>query len=206
MSPQFQWSPCPDGQLLLDEIIEEIMGMHPQLKELRERMLKKTGTRFFDWINHLTVPKDLGFEQRLKNAEFFLHSQAVYSHPGAIFPSVITHSDSWEICLKVENLEDFIEKHGSEAIPTAPGSVRTCKISSENGATLSAIESYGSRSLTAQPSDKFTEEYQIALQLFRNRSRHMQDFTHLTTLAQQSVDRLGTGRAAAAFFQAEREL
>ena len=84
---EFQWKPCPEGQELLDELIDSFVEESPRTKDLQKAMSEKTGTRFFDWIDHLQVAPDETLTNRLESAGF-TESDQTWEHHGALFPRI----------------------------------------------------------------------------------------------------------------------
>lgn len=205
MDDRFDWTPCPAGQQLLDELLGRILERHSGLAELKQQMLTKTGTRLFDWLDHLIAPCAEGYTSRLEAAGFEIDAHGAYHHPRAVFPRVVIGQQNWGACVKVESLEDFIT-HLDDHTPLTPfGEVRESFISSEHGVDFIIVERHGSKGLSSHFSTYFPQRFNYHLERFRHRDRTTPNFSILTKLIDHAIHDLGRDAAASAFFQIERE-
>src|SRR5258707_6414334 len=91
---QFDWPLAYDAEKFLHQRVATFLEQNSFARCLSDRMLKETGTDFFEWIDHLVLsPEDekplreVGFtrdeEAETPNGEVVLH------HPRATLPRVI---------------------------------------------------------------------------------------------------------------------
>lgn len=111
---EFHWEPCPEGQALLDEWVADFMQRNSFANELSKRMTNETGTRFFDWIDHIEIPDSQKVGERLSEAGFEKGKSNSWQHLGAIFPRVIL-GNSRCLAIKVESVSDFLTANHCEA-------------------------------------------------------------------------------------------
>ncbi len=109
---RFHWKPQPAAQQLLDSIVNRFCEANAFAAELRDRMLAETGTRFFDWVDHIKLPADDDVVARLGEVGYEAVerdgvSRAMH-HPGALFPDVIVHDEATlAVGIKVDSVIDF---------------------------------------------------------------------------------------------------
>ena len=149
---QFEWKPCPEGQSLLDELIDRFITPNEWMCQLRQEMHQQTGTRFFDWIDHLQLEIDESLSQRLISAGFENVGE-VWEHKGAVFPRIKEGSER-RLVLKVESVADFLAAHSIqseiEGIPF--GQLRKASVKDE----LWLVERRGCRGFSIPEEDAVT--------------------------------------------------
>lgn len=214
----FQWSPQPEAEALIHELVEEFVANHQFARTLKDRLYHEAAVRFSDLVEEVAVYSDRpGLSNRLLHAGFLEDDTAgisdVFVHPGGIFPRVrLVSSQRLDVAMKVEYVADFIATHELEipiqADPLA--SVRTAEIVGDSTHTLSLIERHGSRRLVAE---SFNRPDAIEIlrhaEAFRSRRRRfksdVEGFEHADQLIDAAIEALGVDRACDLFFAAERE-
>ena len=53
---EFQWRVQPIAEQTVRELLDAATSRSPFLAKLGRRMRDETGTRLFDWVDHLVVP------------------------------------------------------------------------------------------------------------------------------------------------------
>ena len=216
---EFQWAVQPAAEQIVQGALEDAAAHSPFVAVLRRRMRDETGTRLFDWVDHLVVPDAGGLREQLRNAGFIGRFAAgageYFVNEEGIFPAVVpTHSGPARVFVKVESVADFLSinplAHEAtvEGAPLAP--VRRCRISSENDVEVWVIERHGYRGFDV-PS--MTPDKAVAVlrhqEAFRRRRRQFpteaEGFRHANALADAAIAELGVDRACDLFFAAERE-
>jgi hypothetical protein len=216
---EFQWAVQPAAEQIVQDVLEDATSRSPFAADLRRRMRDETGTRLFDWIDHLVVPDAGGLREQLRNAGFIGRFAAgageYFVNEEGIFPAVVpTHGGPTRVFVKVESVADFLSinplAHESpvEGSPLAP--VRRCRISSESDVEVWVIERHGYRGFDVPP---FSAEKAVAVlrhqDAFRRRRREFpteaDGFRHANALADAAIADLGVDRACDLFFAAERE-
>src|SRR5688572_14402306 len=52
---QFHWTPQPEAERLIKELVDAFLERCPYAHDLARRMTIETGTRFRDWIDHIAI-------------------------------------------------------------------------------------------------------------------------------------------------------
>lgn len=214
----FQWSPQPQAEALIHELVEEFVANHTFARTLKDRIYNEAAVRFSDLVEEIAAYADRpGLSDRLLHAGFLEDDTAgisdVFVHPGGIFPRIrLVASRRLDVAMKVESVADFIATHDLEipieADPLA--SVRTAEIVGDSTHTLSLIERHGSRRLVAE---SFHRPDAIEIlrhaEAFRARRRRFnsdrEGFEHAEQLIDAAIEGVGVDRACDLFFAAERE-
>ena len=216
---EFQWTVQPAAEQTVQDVLEDAASRSPFLTTLRRRMKEETGTRLFDWVDHLVVPDAGGLRERLRNAGFIGRYAAgageSFVHEEGIFPAVVpTHSGTTKVFIKVDSVVDFLvanqiaHEAPIEGHPLAP--VRRCRVSVENDVEVWVIERHGYRGFDV-PS--ISAEQALAVprhqEAFRRRRRafasEIDAFAYAHMLVDAAIADLGVDRACDQFFAAERE-
>jgi hypothetical protein len=215
----FQWEPQPAAQRLLDRLIADYEQACPRAAAFAQRLAAETGTRFFDWLDHLAAPGSAELVGELRETGFEEDGTAaignVYAHAGAIFPRVVLTDGLRGAALKVESVADFLAAHGLQAeVAGEPlGQMRQATAwVAERGAELRVIERHGWRSFRTPEFDAAQAiAAQRHLEAFRTRQRRfpLDDdaaaFGHTHALIDRAVAELGVDWAADLWFAAERD-
>src|SRR6476646_8057154 len=72
---QFHWTPQPQAEQLVVDLVQDFLDRNPSANQLARCMRAETGTRFLDWIDHLSCPASDNLALRLESAGFS-HSPA----------------------------------------------------------------------------------------------------------------------------------
>jgi hypothetical protein len=214
----FQWSPQPQAEALIRELVEEFLASHAFARKLKERLFSEAAVRFSDLVEEVVADAERpGLSQQLSRAGFLVDDTAgvsdVYVHPRGIFPRVrLVSAHRLDVAMKVESVADFIVTHELDipiqADPLA--SVRTAEIADGPDHTLSLIERHGSRRLMAETFNRpDAVEILWHAEAFRARRRRFptdsQGFAHAEELVDAAIASIGVDRACDLFFAAERE-
>jgi hypothetical protein len=196
----FHWTPQPAAELLVKEIVSDFLKTNPFAADLARRMRDETGTRFTDWIDHLSVPAN--HAARLEEAGFVRHNEG-FIHEGGIFPMILPGER--RIAIKVASVADFMSVWQINGPISAPplAAIRTARIAGD----LWIIERHGTRGFAAPPIDiRLILKHQES---FRHRHRLFEDeiegIRATGALIDAAIADIGTGYAADLFFTAERE-
>jgi hypothetical protein len=212
---KYDWKLYPKCEEFLLSYVQEFLKNNTFLTQLSDSIDKVTGTRFFDWIDHIVIPNtiDLNEIEALGFSKLNNQTQSeipIYAVINSILPPIlINDSKELEISLKVDNIEDFCNKNNikSKTYDKPYSPFRKIKINSSGNYILSVVERHGSNDFTPIESNDI-DEYQEALNAFFKRNREFQNDEAGITQTQQLVDdflaKLSTERTADAFFQAER--
>ena len=174
---QYQWKPLPNVAKFVGEQIDLALRSSPWLTQFRERLLRESGTRLVDWLDHIAVDSDEG----LAELGFVEDADAnVWEHPHGIFPAITVaqrYTDVVpELGIKVDSVDHFLKTHESEFAfgkrISGDDELRMAIVKFGDGGAgeLRIVERHGVRGLRGQlPSKRHPIEE--TLEAFRNRPR-----------------------------------
>lgn len=213
---EFLWETQPDAEAWLQHVLGDFLTRNRFAARLAARMRQETATRFFDWVDHIRLPKsddlsDLLF--RLGYAPDTRVFTPCFLHPGAIFPRVaLSEEPNVAVALKVDAVADFLQAHRLSLPVEGPlyNPVRRAMVARDAGTELWVVERHGSVSLEVPQLD---QELRLAsqrhLESFRTRLRAADDprdgFDDARGRVQAAIDDIGRDVACSWFFQSERE-
>ncbi|MCU0228480.1 MAG: hypothetical protein MUF01_12650 [Bryobacterales bacterium] len=213
---QFAWETQPEADAWLRRVIDDFLSRNPFAAALSIRMASETGTRFFDWVDHVRLPKSDAIATLLQRLGFQPDTRVFHScylHPGAIFPRVhFSDAAGIAVALKVDAVADFLQAHRLTANIEGAlfNPLRRALVASQDDTELWVVERHGSVDLEVTEID---QQLRLAgqrhLEAFRTRPRAMDDpllaFAAAEHRLRQAIDEIGRDVACAWFFQAERE-
>jgi hypothetical protein len=211
----YQWECQPDAAALVQTLVDNFCAKSPTAQRLKERLLRDTGTRLVDWVDHIAVGEELDTAALAEAGFHFgeLEGVPVAQHSGGMFPSIRLNGIRFEVGIKVESVADFLAANALQETPIygAPRSrFRTARIASDGDTALWVVERHGYRGFT--PNDPTADEVAAILHhedAFRCRRRRFDDesagFDDAMQLAAAATADLGVDRACDLFFRAERE-
>ncbi|MEM9295650.1 MAG: hypothetical protein AAGA57_07600, partial [Planctomycetota bacterium] len=229
---QFRWERQPEATRLVESVLEELLAGSSFTRDLADRMRDDTGTRLFDWLDHLLVSADHAKAANLpaKLIDHGFESQPVdtgerYTHPGAILPPiVISETVEPSIAIQVEDAADFLACHQTQRgddglhahLVGGPGQRMRCAAVRPTGDTVYAtgIERHGWPDLesTRCPADLILIA-QGVYESFLTRRRDFgvgqgadaAGFDHVNALIDDAFAKLDRDWACDLFFAAERD-
>src|SRR5665213_503899 len=145
----FQWEPQPQAEKFVRGVVDDFLKRTPYAAELSRRMTNETGTRFFDWVESITLAPAMASEIV---AAGFVRTPSdipgVYSHPGGMFPTIILDgARRLDVTIRVESVADFAAAMGLPLL-TADEPLSTYRrtlVAHGQGAELWAAERHGFR-------------------------------------------------------------
>jgi hypothetical protein len=216
------------------ELVDDFIARNSFAAMLRRRLLDEAGVRFFDMVDHISLPASADWRHRLEGAGFrqatedsthtksFRTAIEVFVHPGGIFPAIHLRQDqassSVSLALKVESVIDFFETwHAAGVLPTWYVASRPLDpvrvvvgIAETEDTELAVIERHGVRYDLDAPQLP-PERAVLALkhsQEFRTRKRMYDNpadgFDNCNWLIESAIRDLGRDYACDLFFAAER--
>lgn len=213
----FHWTPQPQAEQLLREVVAEFQSRNAAGAEMSQRMTDLTGTRFFDWIDHICLPKVPHLQERLAAAGFIATTledgSNCFIHTGGMFPTIRMEDDThFDLAIRVESVVDFA---AANALPLlvaeAPLSLyRRELIARGEGTGFWAVERHGFCGFSPQSWDD-AQRLKILrhAEKFRTRRREFEDeakgFSHTSNLIDHAIDDLGIDVTCDLFFAAERK-
>lgn len=218
----FQWSCHPTAATWVTQWILNLVKGLPFVEELETRMQLESGTRLFDWTDHLVIPVDRVCDGELEELGFLTNREAVnledssvaigWRHPGGLFPTVlIADVETPKLSIRVESVRDFLTTHqlrcdvnGQPAGPLREATVVTSPVG-----RFGIIERHGSRDFF--PKHVAPETILASLECaesFEKRRRQFDRDEDGFRYAAEQFDRaaamLGVDWACDLFFAAER--
>jgi hypothetical protein len=218
----FQWTPQPQAEALVLELVEACLAAVPAARSLAERLKAEAGVRFHDCIGHIALPSDEVLRARVERAgwtfDFAEHGMDVYNHPGGMFPTVVFGYPGREIALKVESVADYASAHQLQLdiLGEPLSDVRVATVAKSGALAdgpaweLAVVERHGNRSFSMPGS---APRHAIArlrhLEAFRTRKRDFardhDGYAHASNLIDAAIAELGVSLTCDLFFAAERE-
>jgi hypothetical protein len=213
---QFTWERQPEAERLVRGLVEDFLQRCPKARELADRMRVETGTRFIDWIDHISMRQSEELARRLRTAGYVDPGDGKYVQPLGMFPPIITQPTStFQLAIKVESVADFAAIHTIENdIEGEPLSATRWLPISSNPSTdtlLWVIERHGHPGISRPSFDATKAIARLHhLEEFRARKRdfHGDDeagFELAEGLIDSAIEDLGPDLTCDLFFFAERE-
>jgi hypothetical protein len=214
---QFDWPLAFASETFLRQRIDDFMARNSFAQQLAERMRAETGTDFFEWTDHLTLPVehekallDLGF---VHDSVETAHGEIVLHHPRAILPRVLLTRghDRPVLAIRPEFVADFVAALSLPGpIEGPPGArLRRVVVSEENGARFEAVERNAYRGFISAPFHAADlKNFIQARELWRTRRRRCRSDDEGIQAAGQvlarSMELAGRDLACQFFFEEER--
>jgi hypothetical protein len=214
---EFDWPLVFAAETFLRRSVDGFLAHNSFAQQLAERMRAETGTDFFEWIDHLTLPAtdekallDLGFA---RDAVDTARGEIALHHPRATLPRVLLTGahDRPVVALRPGFVADFAAAHSLPGpIEGAPLSrLRRVFVSEENGARLEAVERNAYRGFVPAPLHAADlKNFVQARELWRTRRRRCPGEDEGVRAAGQalarSVELAGRDLSCQFFFEEER--
>jgi hypothetical protein len=212
----FEWQPQPAAAELVAEILVDCHDRLPALDTWRERLLKQTGTRLIDWVDHFAITGAQLSDSRLNEVGFQVSQEGghtVWRHPAGLFPALLAADGPARVVLRVESLEDLAAANAALAIEIdgpAEAPYRQTRVAAADSCELWACERHGERGF--EPRDGAAAQRERAAHWrgeFARRGRPFGDeATGFHQAAEQfaaAADELSVDWACDLFFAAERD-
>lgn len=217
----FTWAPQPDATKVVLKILEELVKSSPFASRLATRLLEETGTRLFDWLDHLGIPALDPSLSHLGTAGFRreqIGSTAYWQHPGGLLPRIRELSgQARQLVIKVESIVDFLlaqRMSGIQIYGDPLASLRIAQLSqgdsSINDVEVWGVERHGSTAFDVDshefiPVSKIIEHAEAFRLRRRDWNTDEEGFQHANRLIDAALRDLGQDRTCDLFFAAERE-
>lgn len=212
----FHWECQPAAANIVTQLVDEFCDRSPTALRLKEKLLRETGTRLVDWVDHLALNEEEVDRGALVDAGFTftqVDGIPVAEHSGGMFPPIRLDGKGFGLGLKVESVADYLNINGLQDTPVdgQPWSrFRAARIANENDTQLWIVERHGYRGFT--PKQLSPQEVATILrhgEAFRCRRRRFDNeaaaFDHAQAIVAAAKADVGTDRACDMFFHAERE-
>jgi len=216
---QFDWPLADEAEQLLRRHLDTFLEQNRFARELAARMRDETGTDFFEWVDHLRLPRGneavwraAGFA-RDANAET-ARGEVVLAHPRATLPRVRLGGSGrqpWVVAIKPEFVAEFIARHNLRHRPEGePRSrYRRVLVWADKGTRLEAVERRAYRGFVPAPLGRGELERIVrARELLQTRPRRFaQDadgFRQANRILGRAIRLVGRDVACHLFFEVER--
>ncbi len=207
---EFQWTPQPQAEELIRGLVAEFLSRNRFAADLAKRMKEETGTRFYDWVEAICLPRSSTTEQKLRSVGYEKKQDDIWTNPNGMFPRVRMHDlPTPAVHLKVDSVVDFADvwrlQDPIEGEPLAP--YRRVRASADGNTELWAAERWGYDGFEiSKPNSARAVEMQKTLESFLTRQRDFETdeegYEHVGRLIDLSP--LDTNIKCAIFFEAER--
>ncbi len=216
----FDWPLAYEAEQLLRRTVRAFLERNSFARRLATDMRTQTGTDFFEWIDHVSLPRME--EKALQDAGFVRDEQAqtvgnevVYEHPRATLPRVLLFGGPSQhpavIALRPESLADFMARHNLSGSPEGEpfSRYRRIVVAVENGKQLEAVERRAYRGFVPAPLQPGQLEAIIkARELWQTRPRwspkDAQGFKVASRILGRVLALVGRDLACQLFFEEER--
>jgi hypothetical protein len=212
----FQWECQPTAAAIVQQLVDDFCQHSATALRLKEKLLRETGTRLADWVDHIALTEEAVDRGALVDAGFTFGTTEgipVAEHAGGMFPTLRLDGKRFGLGIKVEDVSEFLIATGVKETPIEglPWSrFRSARIASDGETELWVVERHGYRGFT--PNTLSAAEVAALLhheEAFRCRprrfNRELEGFEHATKLATAAKADLGVDRACEIFFRAERD-
>lgn len=207
---EHEWKTHPEAFAKASGFVDSVSNRIDFVASLTERMQREAGTRFFDWVDRIGCPEPAAFEA-VGYAKTRLGAEVVWQHPEAMLPVVFeTAHDT--VAIHVDSVAQFLHANGFDRRIEITGEpradIRRACISKENDAEFYVVERHGTLAWNPGPTgsraaiNKHSERFYLRQRDFDDDAR---GFAETEELFKQAANDVGTNRACAMFFAAERE-
>lgn len=219
-----EWQQYPEAEAFVDGCLKRFVSAMPRVRAFQESLLKHTGSRLINWLDHLVLRDGedirakldgLGFEKEDVPAEA---DNTVYHHPGALFPmlllqngTVFKSGEAVSAAVHLEEISNFLMTHhvaaSIEGTPLSP--FRRAKVWEKDGRDFLIVERRGhSGFIPIEMPSNYPHQYLQALEKWNTRPRFFDDvqkgMKETQILAKALVDDMGVDTAAWIAFEGER--
>ncbi|MCA9212022.1 MAG: hypothetical protein KDB27_03080, partial [Planctomycetales bacterium] len=210
LSSKYQWKTCPEPAQHLYSTLDRLLDGTDFGRRWSDRCRPESGTRFFDWVDHIVVHDDQ--HDTLANLGFEL-TDGTWRNPDALFPSV-RFGEKHAVAIKVDSAIDFAAANGLANDCTVTGSDgdQFMSITVNGNTDFVAIERHGYRGYSAVDSN--AAQKQIARDFYASISQRHRDhsqkdpasgFDEAAKMLKEVSTELDINWACDIFFRAERE-
>lgn len=212
----FDWETHPELDKFVNKMVTLFLTGNSFGSQLSTKMRDMTSTRFVDWIDHMIIPTSMANKNELEqlgmqelDVERPEGSTAFKHMASYLFPILLGENDKFEIAIKPESLDDFLQVLGLgiEVNGAAFSHLRKATISQEGTFVLSAVERRGYGGFVVKESRDIQAYLQVLSALFNRRRNFDKDddgVEYTQKLIDKCVSILHSGRVSDAFFRAER--
>ena len=217
----FDWPLAYEAESLLRRFVLSFLQHNQLASRLAAEMRHRTGTDFYEWVDHFTLDAEHAEELRAvgmvsEKVEAPANTE-VYYHPSAMMPRVLlkpggsSRTIPSTLAIRIESLPDFVARQNlSKDIQGAFGAgLRQALVSEETDHQFLALERLGYRGFLLNPvTPERLEAVKKVSELWRTRKRNFSDdaegVAHALDLQKQAINLVGPDIACDLFFTEER--
>ena len=212
----FQWLPQPGAFNFIRGLVADFLAECPEAAVFADRMLRETGTRLIDWIDHIRLNRSDRRLPQLRDAlyrtEKAQENCGFYENTAGVFPSILVWDGGTEIGIKVESVSDFLASNNMqrEILGNPPGTLRTSRIHTTRDCAMTVLERHGTRAFDPKTDDTDHSSRRLVHgERFRTRIRHVDrdedGFEIAARMIDDAIRDLGQDPACDLWFATERE-
>jgi hypothetical protein len=217
----FDWPLAYEAEKLLRRFIRLFLEQNEVATRLAGEMQQRTGTDFYEWVDHFTLNSEHAEELRAvglvhEAVEVPADTEAYY-HPRAMMPRVLLTSDGSSgavpasLAIRTESLSDLLAKQnlGTEIDGAFGAGLRQALISNQANHRFLAVERLGYRGFVVDcPLPDRVEAVLKVRELWKARKRTFSDdadgMIHALNLQEEAIGLVGQDVACDLFFAEER--
>jgi hypothetical protein len=212
----FRWSTHPEPSRFVRRVVADVLAARPETARFAESLMRETGTRFVDWIDHIRLndgdPRVLQLEKCGYRLESAPGAYAVHTFNDGILPVVLVWDQGTQISIKSESVADFLcanqlqrEISGNPLEP-----LRMCTLYPEQDCQVTVLERRGAKTFDVPNPQPEKCILQLRhLERFRCRPRNFNrdadGFAAANVLIDNAIQDLGHDLTCYLWFAAERE-
>jgi len=198
-SRKYDWKIHPQAEAFLELRISDFLKQNRAARELSDRMLNETSTKFFDWVDHMIIPDETVEEETLRGLQFEevkgirkpRGNKIFVVNGSTFFPVLLSSGSHTVVALKPEILGHFLQMTGkyyswnndlsaldeqsrpnSDYFGRSLGLFQRALVSDEDQSELWALERRGFNGFADPKQHHDREEYLANLQEFLMRRRN----------------------------------
>jgi hypothetical protein len=230
----FNWGLFPEAEDFVDDWLDQLREADPLARELSDRMTAETGTRLFDWVDHLVLFDGDAIRARVQAVGYrpdplapAASDESAFFHPHGMFPRIVlirgrsrhpAFPTAVEVALRPERLADVLCALDLRVPIEGPPLTRYRRavLSAGPEMILSAVERRGYRGyLFDYPDAAHYRRVEEVAELWRTRPRARSAvagdaaedaaFEAASEIADRAFAMVGRDLAGHLFFEAERQ-
>ena len=218
---EFDWPLAYEAEKLLRRFILSFLEHNQVASRLALEMLHRTGTDFYEWVDHFTLDVEHAEELRavglVRETVEAPATTEVYYHPRAMMPRVLLQPEGssgavpLNLAIRTESLVDFAARQNlSTDIQGGFGAgLRRALVSEEIDHRFLGVERLGYRGFLIDPPTPERAQAVVKVrELWRARKRNFpndaEGVTHALELQKKAITLVGTDTACDLFFAEER--
>jgi hypothetical protein len=207
---RISWSPQPEAAQAVDDALRYWTERSEWLAKFQRRLLTETGTRLSDWVERVSAAPGARLEATGWQSCVEPGGE-VWIHPQAQLPRLTIDAPA-RLAIKVESVDAFLLANRfdarTEIVGSERSSLRRAMLCREGGLELHVVERHGGRGWSPDgvipPGDILADIRRVMRLRRREWPTDAEGFEATADMLRHACHALGTDRACAEFFAAER--